>query len=208
MQMGLNDFSAKDVINKLNAKELENIFKFFGEEKESKKIAINIVNKRKKKELSTSDLVDLIEQTKKKHNFRLHKATKVFQALRIFVNKEISELIYGLIAATKILKKDGILAVVTFHSIEDKIVKYYFKSLSQNKSISRYIPKIDQPDTLFKMLEKKPKLPSVKELKENISSRSAKLRYVIKKKDFYDLSTDIFDKFKKLIEIENLGNKL
>ena len=208
MQMGLNDFSAKDVINKLNAKELENIFKFFGEEKESKKIAINIVNKRKKKELSTSDLVDLIEQTKKKHNFRLHKATKVFQALRIFVNKEISELIYGLIAATKILKKDGILAVVTFHSIEDKIVKYYFKSLSQNKSISRYIPKIDQPDTLFQMIEKKPKLPSPKELKENISSRSAKLRYVIKKKDFYDLSTDIFDKFKKLIEIENLGNKL
>ena len=154
MQMGLNDFSAKDVINKLNAKELENIFKFFGEEKESKKIAINIVNKKKKKELSTSDLVDLIEQTKKKHNFRLHKATKVFQALRIFVNKEISELIYGLIAATKILKKDGILAVVTFHSIEDKIVKYYFKSLSQNKSISRYIPKIDQPDTLFQMIEK------------------------------------------------------
>ena len=208
MQMGLNDFSAKDVINKLNAKELENIFKFFGEEKESKKIAINIVNKRKKKELSTRDLVDLIEHTKRKHNFKLHKATKVFQALRIFVNKEISELIYGLIAATKILKKDGILAVVTFHSIEDKIVKYYFKSLSQNKSISRYIPKIDQPDTLFKMLEKKPKLPSVKELKENISSRSAKLRYVIKKKDFYDFNTDIFDKFKKLIEIENLGNKL
>ena len=126
----------------------------------------------------------------------------------ILVNKEISELIYGLIAATKILKKDGILAVVTFHSIEDKIVKYYFKSLSQNKSISRYIPEIDQPDTLFKMLEKKPKLPSAKELKENISSRSAKLRYVIKKKDFYDFDTDIFDKFKKLIEIENLGNKL
>ena len=80
--------------------------------------------------------------------------------------------------------------------------------MSQNKSISRYIPKIDQPDTLFQMIEKKPKLPSPKELKENISSRSAKLRYVIKKKDFYDLSTDIFDKFKKLIEIENLGNKL
>ena len=67
---------------------------------------------------------------------------KVFQALRIFVNKEISELIYGLINATKILKKDGILAVVTFHSLEDKIVKYFFKSLSENKSISRYEPKI------------------------------------------------------------------
>ena len=208
MQMGLNEFSAKDAINKLNAKELEKIFKFFGEEKEAKKIAISIVNKRKKKELSTRDLVDLIEQTKRKHNFKSHKATKVFQALRIFVNKEISELIYGLIAGTKILKKNGILAVVTFHSIEDKIVKYYFKSLSQSRSISRYIPEIDQPDTLFKMLEKKPKLPSAKELKENISSRSAKLRYAIKKKDFYDFDTDIFDKFNKLIEIENLGNKL
>ena len=78
----------------------------------------------------------------KKKNFKIHSATKVFQALRIFVNKEISELIYGLIAATKVLKKDGILAVVTFHSLEDKIVKYFFKSLSENKSISRYVPKI------------------------------------------------------------------
>ena len=111
-------------------------------------------------------------------------------------------------AASKVLKKDGILAVVTFHSLEDKIVKYFFKSLSENKSISRYVPRIDQPNILFKMLEKKPKTPSVKELKENTPSRSAKLRYVIKKENFYNFETDIFKKFEHLLEIENFGNKL
>ena len=154
MMMGLNDFSAKEVINILGVDELEKIFKFFGEEKEAKKVALRIVEERKKKEIDTRALVDLIEKTKNKKNFRTHSATKIFQALRIFVNKEISELINGLIAATKVLKKDGVLAVVTFHSIEDKIVKYFFKSLSENKSVSRYSPKIDQPDTLFKMIEK------------------------------------------------------
>ena len=144
MKMGINDFSAKEVINKLGAKELELIFKFFGEEKEAKKIAFNIEKERCKKEIDTKILVELIQKTKKIKNFKTHSATKVFQALRIFVNKEISELIYGLIAASKILKKDGVLAVVTFHSLEDKIVKYFFKSLSENKSISRYEPKVDR----------------------------------------------------------------
>ena len=163
---------------------------------------------RKNKEINTPDLVEIIEKTKRKKNFKTHSATKVFQALRIFVNREISELILGLIAASKVLKKDGILAVVTFHSLEDKIVKYFFKSLSENQSVSRYVPKLDQPNTLFRMLEKKPKTPSAKELKENISSRSAKLRYVIKKEDFYNFKTDIFKKFEYLIEVENFGNKL
>ena len=208
MQMGLNNFSAKDVINKLNVKELEKIFKFFGEEKEAKKIALNIVKERKVRKIDTKGLVKLVEKTKKKKNFKTHSSTKVFQALRIFVNKEISELIHGLIAATKVLKKDGVLAVVTFHSLEDKIVKYFFKSLSENKSVSRYFPKIDQPETLFKLVEKKPKTPTKKELDENLSSRSAKLRYVIKKNDFYNFKTDIFEKFKHLIEIEKLGQKL
>ena len=208
MQLGLNDFSAKDVINKLNAKDLEKILKFFGEEREAKKIAVQICKRRKQKKLSTEDLVHLIGKTKIKKNFKTHDATKVFQALRIFVNKEISELIYGLIAASKVLKKDGILAVVTFHSLEDKIVKYFFKSLSEKKSISRYVPQIEQNETLFKMIEKKPRIPSAKELRENISSRSAKLRYVIKKRNFYNFNSDILEKFKNLIEIEDLGDKL
>ena len=154
MQMGINEFSAKDVINKLEGRELEKIFKFFGEEKEAKKIVFNIIKERKKQEISTERLVKLIEKAKRKKNFKIHSATKVFQALRIFVNKEISELINGLIAASKVLKKDGVIAVVTFHSLEDKIVKYFFKSLSENKSISRYVPKLDQVNPLFKMIKK------------------------------------------------------
>jgi len=181
MQMGINDFSASDVINKLDAKDLEKIFKFFGEEKEAKKIANIIVRERKIKKIDTQILVQLIEKIKKKKNLKIHNSTKVFQALRIFVNKEISELIFGLIAASKILKKNGVLAVVTFHSIEDKIVKYFFKSLSEKKSISRYLPKLEQSEKLFYQKEKKPILPTIKELKENKSSRSAKLRYIIKK---------------------------
>ncbi len=208
MKMGINDFSAKDAINKLKIDELEKIFKFFGEEKESKKIAINIVKERKNRVIDTQGLVKIIEKTKRKKNFKVHSATKVFQALRIFVNREISELINGLVEATKILKKDGILVVVTFHSLEDKIVKYFFKSLSEKKSISRYFPKISQPDTLFDMVQKKPITPTSKELQENISSRSAKLRYVFKKKEFYNFETDIFEKFNYLIDIENFGDKL
>ena len=100
------------------------------------------------------------------------------------------------------------MAVVTFHSLEDKIVKYFFKNLSENKSVSRYVPKLTQPDILFKLIEKKPIKPSPKELAENIPSRSAKLRYVIKKKDLYDFETDILKKFEHLINIENIGNKI
>jgi 16S rRNA (cytosine1402-N4)-methyltransferase len=208
MKMGLNNYSAEDVINKLDEKELEKIFKFFGEEKESKFIARNIVKERLKNKIDTQALVKIIDKTKRKKNFKVNSATKVFQALRIFVNKEISELIFGLINAAKILKKDGILAVVTFHSLEDKIVKYFFKSLSENKSISRYVPVTEQAETLFKLIEKKVIVPSKKELNENLPSRSAKLRYVLKKKDFYDFETDIQDQFKNLIEIENFGDKL
>ena len=208
MQMGLNSYSAEDVINKLDERELDKVFKFFGEEKESKFIARNIVKERSKKKIDTKTLVEIIDKTKRKKNFRTHSATKVFQALRILVNKEISELIFGLINATKVLKKDGVLVVVTFHSLEDKIVKYFFKSLSEQKSISRYTPVTEQPETLLRLNEKKAIVPSDKEIKENLPSRSAKLRYAIKKNDFYDFKTDVLEQFSNLIEIENFGNKL
>ena len=208
MQMGLNNYSAEDAINKLDEKELDKVFKFFGEEKESKFIARNIVKERSKKKIDTQTLVKIIDNTKRKKNFKVHSATKVFQALRILVNKEISELIFGLVNATKVLKKDGVLAVVTFHSLEDKIVKYFFKSLSEQKSVSRYAPLTEQPDTLLRLIEKKAIIPSNEEINENLPSRSAKLRYAIKKTDFYDFKTDVLEKFSNLIEIENFGNKL
>ena len=197
MQMGINNFSANEAINKLDYEELEKIFKFFGDEKEGKNIARNIIKERVNKKIDTQSLVKIINNS-----------TKAFQALRIFVNKEISELIYGLINAAKILKKDGVLAVVTFHSLEDKIVKYFLKSLSENKSISRYTPLTEQSEILFDLIKRKPITPNDEELNENPPSRSAKLRYAIKKTDFFDFETDIEDKFKNLIEIENFGEKL
>ena len=123
MKMGINEFSAKEAINQLDEKELTKIFKYFGDEADSKRIAHNIVEDRSKREITTEELVRIIESSKRKRNYKTHSATKIFQALRIFVNKEISELIYGLINAAKVVKKDGVIAVVTFHSLEDKIVK-------------------------------------------------------------------------------------
>ena len=208
MQLGLNSYSAEEAINKLDQKELEKIFKFFGDEKEGKYIARNIVKERINKKIDTQGLVKIIDSSKRRKNFRVNNSTKAFQALRIFVNKEISELIYGLINASKILKKDGVLAVVTFHSLEDKIVKYFLKSLSENKSISRYTPLTEQTDTLFHLTKKKPITPNEEELSENPPSRSAKLRFAIKKTDFFDFETDIEDQFKNLIDIEKFGEKL
>ena len=208
MQLGLNSFSAEETINKLDQKQLEKIFKFFGDEKEGKYIAKNIIKERIKKKIDTQDLVKIINSSKRRKNFKVNNSTKSFQALRIFVNKEISELIYGLINAAKILKKDGVLAVVTFNSLEDKIVKYFLKSLSENKSISRYTPLNEQRDTLFNLIKKKPITPNDDELTKNPPSRSAKLRYAIKKTDFFDFDTDIEHQFENLIEIENFGEKL
>ena len=143
MRMGLNSFNAEDVLNKCDFKILKSIFKYLGDEKESSKIAKNIVREREKSPIiSVQKLVEIIQKSKKK-NFKkkINISTQVFQAIRIFVNKEISELINGLIKATKFLKKGGKLIVVSFHSIEDKIVKFYFTNYSKNKSKgSRYQP--------------------------------------------------------------------
>jgi len=208
MKMGLNEFSAKDVIHKLNKNELEKIFKFFGDEKDSKKIASKIIKNREMKKIDTQGLVKIIESSKKKKNYKKHVATKIFQSLRIFVNKEISELIFGLINATKILKPGGTIVVVTFHSLEDKIVKFFFKSLSEKKSVSRYMPKIEEEGNLFKLGSKKPIIPSSDELKKNPPSRSAKLRFAVKEKGIFNFEKEILEKFNYLLEIENLSAKL
>ena len=208
MRMGLNEFSAKETVNKLDGESLIKIFKSFGDERDAKLIVKNILKERLLKEIDTPHLVEIIKKSKKRNNKKTHSATKVFQALRIFVNKEISELIYGMIHAAKVLKKDGLLVVVTFHSLEDKIVKYFFRSLTEQKSVSRYQPEEIKKEILFKLHQKKPIFPSNQELRENYPSRSAKLRCLIKKENFYDFKTDILDKFKDLIEIENLGLNL
>ena len=137
MRMGINEFSAYEVINFLEKKDLEKIFYSFGEEKLSRKIANKIVIERNKHKLDTEDLVRIIQKTKR-YKKGTHKATKIFQSLRMFVNKEISELLYGLINSFKILNQGGKILIVTFHSIEDRIVKYFFKNFSEDTRSSRY----------------------------------------------------------------------
>ena len=207
MQMGFNNFSADEVINNLSQSELVKIFKFFGEENKSNIISKKIISLRKNKKIQTEDLVNIINSVKKKKYHRTHNATKVFQAIRIFVNNEISELIYGLINSFKILPVGGIIVIVSFHSIEDKIVKFFLKNYSENKNDSRYLPFRSEKKNLFKLIEKKPITPSTNELNINPPSRSAKLRYGIKISNNNDFS-DFIKKFNYLLEVENLSKNL
>ena len=203
MRMGINDFACHEVILNLSENNLNKIFKFFGDEKYSKKIARKIVKMRELKLINTEDLVDIIEKTKLFSNPKINKSTKVFQALRIFVNKEISELINGLINAFKLLPVGGVIAVVSFHSLEDKIVKFFFKHYSENKNTSRYIPNRKKNFKCFKLINKKPITPSLEEIKINPPSRSSKLRYGIKVSEDCNFN-DFKQKFKYLTDIENL----
>ena len=207
MKLGLNNYSAKEVINSLSEKELFTIFKFFGEENQSKIISKKIIKSRKEKSLNTRDLVNIINTIKKNPKKKIHNATKVFQALRIFVNEEISELIYGLINSFKLLPIGGIMVIITFHSIEDKIVKYFFKNYSEKKNTSRYLPSSNDKILLFKINRRKPIIPSKKELNKNPSSRSAKLRYAIKLNNS-DNFNDFIKKFEYLLDIEKLNKNL
>ena len=125
--------------------------------------------------------------------------------MRIFANKEISELINGIASATKFLKPGGKLIIISFHSIEDKIVKYYFKNYSSNKARgSRYLPEIPKKDTsLFEVYKNKIIRPSLKEVEANPPSRSAKLRFVIRNSNNYQFPNDLIIKFKNLLNLES-----
>ena len=202
MRMGLNDFSCDDVISKMSQQSLFKIFKYFGDEKYAKPISKKIVQLRKNKKIKTENLVEIIEGVKKKKSGK-NKSTKVFQALRIFVNKEITELIYGLIKAYNILPVGGVIAVVTFHSIEDKIVKFFFKEYSEVKNSSRYLPKSISTKKYFNLTKKKPIIPSFTEIKINPPSRSAKLRFAYKLENGCNFKKFVKN-FNYLKDIENL----
>ena len=183
MKMGINKYSAYDVINNLDKKNLANIIKILGYEKDRRLIASKIVESRINKKIKTpKDLVDIIKKAKKKYkNYKRNPATKTFQAIRVYVNKELTELIHGLIEATKLLSNNGILLVISFHSLEDRIVKYFFNFYSNLKgNPSRYLPAENKSTALFKVLSKKTKVPKISEIENNIRSRSAKLRYAVR----------------------------
>ena len=207
MQMGLNDISAHDVINNLDSRELTSIFSKFGEENYAKIISKKIIDFRKNQQIKTEDLVNIINLIKKKKFTRIHNATKVFQALRIIVNNEISELIYGLINSFKLLPVGGVIIFITFHSIEDRIVKFFLRNYSENKNFSRYLPSKVEKKKLFKLIQKKPIIPNEKEIKLNPASRSAKLRYGIKLNNHSDFS-EFIKKFSYLLDIESLVKKI
>jgi 16S rRNA (cytosine1402-N4)-methyltransferase len=206
MTMGLNEISALDVINNLSEKNLKLVIKILGDEKEASKIAKNIVKYRNiNKITNTADLVKIIEKSKKK-NFsnKINPCTKTFQAIRIFVNKEITELINGVINATKKLKPGGKILVISFHSLEDRIIKYFFTNFSKNQSRpSRYLPenKISKL-ILFDEYKNKVFKPSKQEIEQNYRSRSAKLRFATRSNNKFEYPQDIIKKFQKYLDLE------
>ena len=209
MTMGLNEISALDVINNLDEGNLKLIIKILGDEKEASKIAKNIVSYRNVKKITnTSELVKIIEKSKKKiHTKKINPCTKTFQALRIFVNKEITELIYGVVNATKNLKPGGKILVISFHSLEDRIIKYYFTNFSKNKSRpSRYLPESKIAETaLFDEYKNKIFRPSKKEIEQNNRSRSAKLRFAVRSNNKFEYPKDLITKFKKYLDLEAIN---
>lgn len=205
MEMGINEYSAYDVINTLNKENLATIIKVLGEEKDGKIIANAIDKYRSKKTIKTSkELASIVNDAKKNYNkYKKNPATKTFQAIRIFVNKELTELISGLIEATKLLSNGGILVVVSFHSLEDRIVKNFFSLYSNLKrNPSRYLPIKKNKSNLFKLVSKKPLVADLKEIKENIRSRSAKLRYAIRTNSSFFYPNEFKDKFVNLLKLE------
>ena len=204
--MGLSDVSLQKIINNFEESKLRLIIKILGEEKEASIIAKNIVKARIKKEITkVEELVKIIEKSKKK-NFskKINPSTKTFQAFRIFVNKEITELINGIINATKLLKPGGKILIISFHSIEDKIVKYFFSNYSENKSKpSRYLPEDnDDKNVLFEKYINKIIKPSSNEIFKNYASRSAKLRFAIRNNNKFVYPSNLIEKFNKFIKLE------
>lgn len=209
MGMGLNEFSALEAVNNLSEVDLRTVIKILGEEKEAFKIAKNIVKHRSEKKITnTADLVKIIEKSKRKIFFnKINPCTKTFQALRIFVNKEITELLIGVINATKRLKPGGKILVISFHSLEDRIVKYFFTNFSTNKSRpSRYFPEKKVIEkALFNEYRNRVLRPSKEEININNRSRSAKLRFAIRSKNKFELPEELLKNFKQLLDLEAIN---
>jgi len=182
MNMGSSNKNAYDVINLYEENKLADIIFKLGEEKFSRRIAKNIVLKRKIKLInSTSELAKIICDSipiAKAKKTKIHPATKTFQALRIYINDEINELKTSLNKTISILNKEGFLILVSFQSLEDRIVKDFFNHNSGKRwRSSRHYPELaDSGSITLKIITKKPLRPSTSEISINPRSRSAKLR--------------------------------
>ena len=182
MRMDINNpLTAKEVVNKYSYEKLVEIFYKYGEEDFSKPIAKSIIKERENKEINTT--LELVEAIKKgvpyKYFVTKHPERQIFQAIRIEVNDELNVLEKSLEDAVSMLKPGGRICVITFHSLEDRIVKQLFKKLSEINPLVKGLPVIpDEYKPLIKLINKKPILPSSEELAENSRSKSAKLRII------------------------------
>lgn len=178
-----NKLSAYDVVNTYTEKQLEDIFFKYGEEKYSRNIAKNIVLKRQEKNIETTlELVEIIKSSvPEKYKRNSHPAKKVFQAIRIEVNKELIVLEKALKDAIELLNPKGRICVITFHSLEDRICKQIFKEYSEIDKNVKGLPIIpDEYKPKLKIINRKTIVPSDEELSNNNRSRSSKLRIVEK----------------------------
>jgi 16S rRNA (cytosine1402-N4)-methyltransferase len=175
---------AADLVNDFSVEELAKIFWEFGGERESRRFARAIVQDRAQRKFETTgQLADLIERLAPRHGKKAHPATKVFQALRIAVNDEIGSLKRGLTMAVKILKPGGRLAVITFHSLEDRVVKEFGRERTCDYAFSGPVdvPELREPRLPdMRWVSRKAILPDKMELRENPRSRSAQLRVLEK----------------------------
>jgi 16S rRNA (cytosine1402-N4)-methyltransferase len=177
MRMSSRGPSAADVVARAEERELAAIIARLGEEKHARAVARAIVRARGKQNIdSTSALAEIVAAAVPGRHAAIHPATRTFQALRIFVNDELSELALGLAAAERALKPLGRLVVVAFHSLEDRIVKTFLAERSRGPAGSRHRPEIAAPRPTFRVLTPRPLTPDQSEVAANPRARSAKLR--------------------------------
>lgn len=178
MRMSQNGLSAADVLNTFGEREIADIIYKYGEERFSRRIAAAVVEQRKTAPFKTTlEFADLIRRTVPHKREDIDPATRSFQALRIYVNDELGQLESGLSAAHNLLKAGGRMAVVSFHSLEDRIVKTFMQEKSgKTANPSRYMPVVEKQAATLKTITKKPILPTESETKFNPRARSARLR--------------------------------
>ena len=183
MRMDGGKPDAADVVAKAGASDLKAIFKAYGEEKKAASIARAIVAERKQAPIeTTSRLAAVVEKAAPGHGAKIHPATRVFQALRIFVNDELTQLVKGLSAAERLLREGGRLVVVAFHSLEDRIVKRFLTVRSQVEApTSRHVPPRPASGKIFDLLQRGAATPSDVETKQNPRARSARMRAAVRK---------------------------